>query len=235
MFMVFMMFVILFVVMISPQKGSLQFKDMLMYPLWLAVYLVTVGDWVFYKIRKKEVKASKESSWYYVSFIATVATYPLLNIIVDSILALIGYQVSVEEVFASLLEGQPLLILLDIAGYIFFALGSSLVFGSKLYLRSMWSPLIAEIKSNHKLVDNGVYRLVRHPMYGGAVWMCVGQGLLLHNPLVVSYDLLVVLPLWYRCAKLEEDVLGKEFGEEYEKYRTKVPMFFPISMKWGSG
>jgi len=44
MFMVFMMFVILFVVMISPQKGSLQFKDMLMYLPWLAVYLVTVKN-----------------------------------------------------------------------------------------------------------------------------------------------------------------------------------------------
>jgi len=230
-FMVFMIFVVFIIVLISPQKSSLQFKDLLMYPLWLGVIIVTIGDWAFYKIRTKEVKASSGSSWYYVAFLANVATYPILNIIADSFLTFLGYQVTIEEIFGNILRGQPLPLLLDISGYIFFGLGSLLVFGSKVYLRSMWSALVAEIKVDHKLVTHGVYQLVRHPMYGGAICMCIGQGLLLHNPLVVAYDLLIVMPLWYKSAKIEENVLEKEFGEEYVEYRRKVPMLFPLSFK----
>jgi len=229
--MIFMIFVVLSIVLISPQKDSLQLKDLFMYPLWLGVIFVTIGDWAFYKIRKKEVKTSNGSSWYYIAFLANVATYPILNIVANSLLTFLGYQVSIEEIFANSLQGHPLSLFFDTGGYTCFVLGSLLFFSSKLYLRSMWSALVAEIKTDHKLVTNGIYRFVRHPMYGGAILMCIGQGLLLHNPLVIIYDLLVVLPLWYKSARIEEYTLEKEFGIEYSEYRKTVPMFFPLSFK----
>jgi len=227
-FMTLMILVICMILLISPQRTFIELRDLFMYPLLLGFFLVTIGDWAFYKFRKKKVKESKTSLWYYMAFMATVLTYPILNMLVDILLTFIGNPVSVEEIFANLLQGTPAFLLFDIIGYPLFIMGSVLVYGSKLFLRSMWSPLVAEIKTDHKLVKNGVYRIVRHPTYGGAVWMIVGQALLLHNPLIVAYDLLVVLPLWYKCANIEEHLLEKMFGEEYRAYRREVPMFFPL-------
>ncbi|MBV1730185.1 MAG: hypothetical protein KUA33_08120, partial [Methanobacterium sp.] len=44
-------------------------------------------------------------------------------------------------------------------------------------------------------------------------------------PLVVLYLLLLVL--YYKLAKREEDDMLDEFGEEYEEYKNKTKMFIP--------
>jgi protein-S-isoprenylcysteine O-methyltransferase Ste14 len=194
-----------------------------MLSLWLAVFLLTMVDFISYRARKKEVKVSERSRWYFAGLVASAMTFPII--------VLSSFPLAFAYDFTNVLQGQQFLIFVDVAGYALFFLGALLIFGSKLYLRSMWSYLSAEIKADHKLVTGGVYRIVRHPMYGGVTWMCVGQGLILHNPLLVFYDFLVVMPLWYKCATIEEKLLEKEFSEQYTEYRKRVPMLFPIIQK----
>ena len=53
-------------------------------------------------------------------------------------------------------------------------------------------------------------------------------GQLIHWPTIPT---LVLFPLiigaYYRLARKEERNMILRFGEEYEKYMTRVPMFFP--------
>jgi protein-S-isoprenylcysteine O-methyltransferase Ste14 len=77
-----------------------------------------------------------------------------------------------------------------------------------------------------ELVTDGVYKYLRHPQYTG--FFLITFGIMLGwatIPLIVLYVLLLVL--YYRLAKKEEDDMVDEFGEEYEEYRKKTKMFIP--------
>ncbi|MFC1487521.1 methyltransferase family protein [Thermoproteota archaeon] len=85
---------------------------------------------------------------------------------------------------------------------------------------------VAETHRTEKIVTTGVYSIVRHPQYFGGLWAHVGVSFLLS----ACYSLLVtplVVILVYLVSKKEEDELIREFGNEYKKYRKKVPMFIP--------
>jgi protein-S-isoprenylcysteine O-methyltransferase Ste14 len=81
-----------------------------------------------------------------------------------------------------------------------------------------------------KLVKEGIYARVRHPMYSGdIVFACA---IFLFFPsirvLVSVVWLTLVLILWMR---VEEKALTEKFGKEYANYKTNTPMIFPKTWK----
>jgi len=75
-------------------------------------------------------------------------------------------------------------------------------------------------RDGSELVSTGVYRLVRHPIYGGLVLMALGFSLLTTPwALVPAVLLAVVLDLKRR---VEEDFLTAAYAE-YPAYRHAVP------------
>ncbi len=77
-----------------------------------------------------------------------------------------------------------------------------------------------------KLVTDGIYKYLRHPQYTG--FFLITMGIMFEwatIPLIVLYLLLLVL--YYKLAKREEEDMLDEFGEEYEEYKTKTKMFIP--------
>lgn len=84
----------------------------------------------------------------------------------------------------------------------------------------------AETHRTEKIVTGGVYSIIRHPQYLGGLLAHIGISVLasawyslLSSPLMI---LLILLISWK-----EEKELIREFGEEYEDYRKKVPMLVP--------
>lgn len=88
-----------------------------------------------------------------------------------------------------------------------------------------WSNQI-KIYDDHSLVSNGMYRIVRHPLYASLIWMFIGASLLYVNYLALMATWVIFIPFMYYRAKQEEMLLEKEF-EGYCGYRKKVGMFFP--------
>jgi protein-S-isoprenylcysteine O-methyltransferase Ste14 len=77
------------------------------------------------------------------------------------------------------------------------------------------------------LVTDGIYNYIRHPQYTGLILITLG--LLIHwatIPLLVMWPILLLQ--YYRLAKKEERELEKEFGDRYNEYRKRVPMFVPF-------
>lgn len=72
-----------------------------------------------------------------------------------------------------------------------------------------------------KLVDWGVYRVARHPMYLGIMLFELG---LVSSTLSIPALLLltVIFVANNRFAEYEEDSLVQELGDEYRRYLTKV-------------
>jgi protein-S-isoprenylcysteine O-methyltransferase Ste14 len=74
-----------------------------------------------------------------------------------------------------------------------------------------------------KLVDSGIYSVVRHPQYLGGI-----LALFLATLLFYPHWLFVVLGvpgilILYFSTKLEEKRLVQQFGEDYEAYMKRVP------------
>jgi len=81
-----------------------------------------------------------------------------------------------------------------------------------------------EKKEEKTLVKTGAYKISRHPMYFGGMFLIWG------NPNIYRADLVLNLlftAYFIAGALLEEKKLLEEFGEEYVKYKKEVPMFVP--------
>ena len=97
-----------------------------------------------------------------------------------------------------------------------------------------WSGVL-EIAKDHRLVTNGPYRLVRHPMYSAFFMMGIGVLLLSANWFVGGVNLLAVTYMYVVRVLDEEKMMLDQFGEEYKVYMTRtgrlVPQFWKSSDK----
>ena len=83
------------------------------------------------------------------------------------------------------------------------------------------------IIERHKIVEQGVYKIIRHPAYLGYLASLLGIGLVLGN--WVGLMALVVLPLLgilYRI-HVEESVLLSYFGSAYQEYANRTKRLLP--------
>ena len=92
--------------------------------------------------------------------------------------------------------------------------------------RDNWSVSL-EIRDGHQLVTNGVYRLIRHPMYSSFWLWGIAQGTLLQNWLA-GWVFLVAFALMYflRTPRVEE-MMSERFGDEYREYKSRTGRLIP--------
>lgn len=86
-----------------------------------------------------------------------------------------------------------------------------------------------QIHRANGLVTSGIYKYIRHPQYTG--FFLIMTGWLLHwetTLMLVMYPILVII--YYFLARREDRDLKNEFGDDFEVYRQKTPMFFPVRL-----
>jgi protein-S-isoprenylcysteine O-methyltransferase Ste14 len=86
------------------------------------------------------------------------------------------------------------------------------------------SQLRAAVTSSHRLVTDGCYACVRHPLYLYSTLF-----LLLNPVMTVRWLLLTCFSVAYFIfgGWIEERRLLKEFGDDYREYRQRVPFMIP--------
>lgn len=93
-------------------------------------------------------------------------------------------------------------------------------------LGAMWS-FSLDMRSEHKLVTEGIYKKVRHPMYS-AFWLwAIAQALLLANWAAALSAIAGFGTLYFLRVGQEEKMMLKEFGAEYEEYAQRTGRIFP--------
>lgn len=85
---------------------------------------------------------------------------------------------------------------------------------------------VAETHLPERVVNTGIYSLIRHPQYFGAILSHVGISILLSSFYSILSSPLVILIIYIFSWK-EEKELVKEFGKEYEDYKKRIPMLMP--------
>lgn len=89
-----------------------------------------------------------------------------------------------------------------------------------------WSRTL-EVRKGHCLVQNGVYRRIRHPMYA-SIWLwCLAVGLLLENWLAGWYALAAFALMYFVRTPREEQMMCETFGEEYRDYMRQTGRLIP--------
>jgi protein-S-isoprenylcysteine O-methyltransferase Ste14 len=93
-------------------------------------------------------------------------------------------------------------------------------------LGTNWS-ITLEIRENHRLVTEGLYGWVRHPMYLALLIYSAGQALVLPNYLAGLSNGVAMALLFAVRVGSEERMMLEEFGKDYEAYMARTKRLFP--------
>lgn len=77
-----------------------------------------------------------------------------------------------------------------------------------------------EVQENQKVIDTGLYGVVRHPMYFATLFLFLSMPLILNSP-ISFLMMLLYIPFILMRIKDEEELLDKELNG-YKQYKEKV-------------
>ena len=87
---------------------------------------------------------------------------------------------------------------------------------------------VVVVKHNQRVVESGLYRLVRHPSYTAACIMFIGLGLALGSWISVAILFFVHCYLYGRRIVAEEKALVDTLGDTYTEYMQRTKRFIPF-------
>lgn len=86
---------------------------------------------------------------------------------------------------------------------------------------------VVGIADDHRVVQQGPYRLIRHPGYAGAILAMAGAGVALRNWLAAAILLAVPALVFAVRIRVEEATLVAALGEEYQEYSRRTGALIP--------
>lgn len=81
-------------------------------------------------------------------------------------------------------------------------------------------------RKEHKLVTNGIYRYVRHPLYTFGSSMFVSFAMMADNWFIAALGIMAFVAMAIRTPKEEANLIEK-FGDEYREYMRRTGRFIP--------
>jgi len=106
----------------------------------------------------------------------------------------------------------PLAAFILTTGWLLARKGMKLVFGTT--------------REKPEVINTGVFRVIRHPIYTGALLFYLGA-ISITLSIVSAVFWLGILLFYILIARYEEKILTNEFGEEYSRYKKQTGMLFP--------
>ena len=106
-----------------------------------------------------------------------------------------------------------------------------IVFGIYLDLSAKLKSKLFKNVTENKLVTDGVYGIVRNPVYSGALMMCVGAVLIANNLLLFITPVICWLYMTVFLINTEEKWLRDLYGDEYINYCKSVNRCIPFIRK----
>jgi protein-S-isoprenylcysteine O-methyltransferase Ste14 len=113
-----------------------------------------------------------------------------------------------------------------VAGVLCLVAGLWLFHRSHADLGTNWS-ITLEVREQHRLITQGVYRRIRHPMYLALVLYSMGHALVIPNWVAGPSNLVAFVILFALRVHAEEQMMGDEFGDEYAAYSARTKRLVP--------
>lgn len=117
-----------------------------------------------------------------------------------------------------------------VPNYIRIILAVIILIFSGILARKGLKIVFGEVREKPEIINKGVFRIVRHPIYLGSILLYLG--LIMFSLSIASFVVwIVIIIFYYLISKYEEKLLLKEFGDAYRKYMKEVPMLIPCIIK----
>lgn len=136
---------------------------------------------------------------------------------------LLGFILAMKGRLPNTLPGMPATAWV---GVIVGACGFSLRLWSLLLLRERFTRTLL-VQSGHQIERKGPYRFIRHPGYLGSLLCLNGIALASGNALVATASILATGVAYRYRIRVEDAMLVKAFGEDYERYRRSTGALIP--------
>ncbi len=112
------------------------------------------------------------------------------------------------------------------AGAILCIAGLGFCIWARLTLGRNWSGTVT-LKEGHELIERGPYRLVRHPIYTGLLAMSLATAIVAGHVAGIAGLVLVFVSFSIKLGN-EEEIMLKQFPEEYAAYQGRVKRLIPF-------
>ena len=113
-----------------------------------------------------------------------------------------------------------------ISGIVCFVIGLWLFYRSHADLGANWSVTL-EVRDRHRLITQGIYRRVRHPMYTALLLYGIAHVLVIPNWVAGPSNLLAFAVLFALRVVPEEKMMREQFGDEYTAYMARTKRLVP--------
>lgn len=115
---------------------------------------------------------------------------------------------------------------MEAVGVVLVVLGCALFVWARRILSVNYSGHVS-VKQGQELVQNGPYRIIRHPAYAGYLLIALGIAIGYSSFAGLAAVLVVLLPSVFYRMKVEEKLLFEHFGEAYSRYANRTKRLIP--------
>jgi protein-S-isoprenylcysteine O-methyltransferase Ste14 len=112
------------------------------------------------------------------------------------------------------------------SGALVFASAIWLLWRSHADLGRNWTPTLGT-RDNHRMVTDGVFRHIRHPMYAAHILWGIATPMMLHNWIAGLVLPVVFVAQYLSRVGSEERMMLEHFGEQYESYMRRTGRIIP--------
>ncbi len=116
---------------------------------------------------------------------------------------------------------------ISLVGLVLIILGLIVRWTAILTLKKYFTVDVSILKE-HKIIDKGIYKFIRHPAYAGSLLSFLGLGLAFSNWLSTLVIFIPILGAFIYRIRVEEKALIQAFGEEYINYSKTTKKLIPV-------
>jgi protein-S-isoprenylcysteine O-methyltransferase Ste14 len=141
------------------------------------------------------------------------------------ILLSVGLSVTVADIYPGAATSHRRMFYL--VGLALFLVGIILRWYAIIVLGKFFTVDVA-IAKEHRVVDSGPYRWVRHPSYTGALLAFLGIGFCLGNWLSILCLMIPIAAAFLWRIRIEERALLEALGQDYRAYMRRTKRLLPF-------
>ena len=104
------------------------------------------------------------------------------------------------------------------------------VIAGRIYINGYWTPDI-HLYQDHKIINRGIYKYVRHPIYGGQFLFTLSIFIMWNNWILLLFPLATILANIKR-AHTEEKELDRILNGAYSDYKRLTPSYMVCYPTW---
>jgi protein-S-isoprenylcysteine O-methyltransferase Ste14 len=117
--------------------------------------------------------------------------------------------------------------LIHIISWLFLFISTGFAVYGIYLLRAVGKAEKRVIEETQNLVETGLYKYIRHPLYCSLIYL--GMGIFLKDISVTGSIVMIILMINFYLTVKEEELFNiKQFGIEYEEYMKRTKMFIPF-------